>query len=316
MTRFNTAALAAALACPAQPPAYAAPTAIEFELDQTATGGALWSQVGDADANPGDLELPPSSDDGTSIDDAQFGTSREDAYDEFHLFAVDGQLYLSPGNTADRVDSADGTLVTFNTVTLSGLNSRLQYFFDADAPAMRSVASFENTTGSAITATVRYGGNLGSDSLTTILATSSGDTAFTVDDRWTLTDDTGTTASTPDPDVTTVWYGPGSPLVIPSLVNGLEGDPDSWFAEYLITVDPGETVGLMWFGAVNDDNAAAEALANATFNSNADVLAEGLLTGLSLAEQRQIVNWAVPEPSSLALLALGGLFVARRQRSA
>ncbi|MEM6258399.1 MAG: PEP-CTERM sorting domain-containing protein [Planctomycetota bacterium] len=314
MTRFNTAALAIALACLAQAPAGAAPTAIEFELDQTATGGAFWSQVGDADASPGDLELPPSTDDATSIDDAQFGTSREDAYDEFHLFAVDGRLYLSPGNTADRVDSAAGTLVTFNTVTLSGLDSRLQYFFDADAPVVRSVASFENTTGSAITATVRYGGNLGSDSLTTILATSSGDTAFTVGDRWTLTDDTGTTSSTPDPDVTTVWYGPGSPLVTPSLVNGLEGDPDSWFAEYDITVDPGETVGLMWFGAVNDDNAAAEALANATFNTNADVAAQGLLTGLSLDEQRQIVNWAIPEPSSLALLALGGLFVARRRR--
>ncbi len=58
----------------------------------------------------------------------------------------------------------------------------------------RTVDTFTNSTGSAITAPVRIVGNLGSDASTTVFATSDGDLLVEPTDWWFGTDDADGTA--------------------------------------------------------------------------------------------------------------------------
>jgi len=181
---------------------------------------------------------------------------------------------------------------------------------------------FDNTTGAPLSETVRIATNFGSDGSTQVDGTSSGDTAFTTADRWLVTS-TGEPLS--DPVNTTVFYGPGNPAVTPTSVTQDECDdspsspPQGAEVVFDITVPQGSTRCLMLFACLGDitrlQNTIAGALAAAPLFDSNDTIPGDLLTGLSVAQLSECVNWDFPEPprtpiptlSEWGLIAMAGI---------
>ena len=113
---------------------------------------------------------------------------RNNAFDGLNRLQVNGADYYSPS----RSSTADGgrTLVT-GSQTLSGLVVQREITVpDSGAKDFaRTIDVYSNPTGSAITASVKLVGNLGSDALTTVFATSDGDLLVEPTDLWFGTDD-------------------------------------------------------------------------------------------------------------------------------
>ena len=238
-----------------------------------------------------------------------------DAFDDGATISVDGASYLNPDGDVDLT----GSTVTTDPASLSGLSVNMQYYFDQTDAVVRTLVNFYNPEVAPISATASFQTNLGSDSGTQVISTSSGDTAFTTADRWIITDDSTTGG---DPTVTHVLYGPGGPLVTSNLVSltvfsafGTQGVR----ADYGLTVAAGDTLSLMFFNGLAPTATAATGYVS-IFDTYAALGASSLLSGLSQAERDRIVNWAlggqpdIPEPTTLVMLALAGAGLALRKR--
>ncbi len=158
-----------------------------------------------------------------------------------------------------------------------------------------------------MTVTVQVPVNFGSDTSTQVDATSSGDTAVTIADRWIVTSDGPPLG---DPVNTTVLYGPGSPSLTPASYTqtvfscaGTEG----LGATFSVSVPAASSRALMFFAGLGDiagtGNSIAGAAANATvFDSVATLNSStDLLTGVTLntSQSALILNWenlSVPLP--------------------
>jgi hypothetical protein len=119
----------------------------------------------------------------------------------------------------------------------------------------RTVDTFTNDTSSPITTTVTVVGNLGSNTSTTVFATSNGDTLVTSSDRWIGTDDADGTGT---PAIIHYIHGPSG--LQPNAVQ-LIGDNITW--TYQITVAPGQTVRLAYYIIIATTRADAEAASEA-----------------------------------------------------
>ncbi len=95
-------------------------------------------------------------------------------------------------------------------------------------------------------------------------------------------------------------------------------DGNSVALNYTLTIEPGQSVSLMWatFLARDISNRSGDvALAQNTVSAMlADPMGTGLYAGLSTGEIGAIVNWSVPAPGAAAILCFGGLLAARRRR--
>ncbi len=110
-----------------------------------------------------------------------------DAYDGCYYLDVDGTRYRSTAFTA----STDGRTVTLTEATIGTLRvQRIVYVPAAGGDWARYLDVITNPGATDVTARVRISGNLGSDSSTRLIATSSGDLALGTDDAWFATDDT------------------------------------------------------------------------------------------------------------------------------
>ena len=189
---------------------------------------------------------------------------------------------------AYTLDDGGRTVVT-GAATLFGLNVHREITVPntGNEDFARTVDVFENPTASAITATVRIVGNLGSDGATAIFSTSDGDTIIEPTDQWIGTDDadaTGTPAA--------IHYIHGPNGLMPTSVTRT-GDNIEW--TYSLTVEPGETVRLASFTIVNATQAGAIAAANAlvtptTFGGQA----AAFLTDAELQSLANFVEWTPP----------------------
>ena len=106
---------------------------------------------------------------------------------------------------------------------------------------MRFLDLITNPTASPVMATVLINGNLGSDSLTTVTGSSSGDTTVTAADDWFSTDDSSPTGG--DPPLCHLFHSPGAALS-PTAV-ALSVDNPSW--SYSVSIPAGATVGFLTF---------------------------------------------------------------------
>jgi len=181
--------------------------------------------------------------------------------------------------------------VVFPVQTVAGLNVnmwRKVYVPDNDSYA-RWLNYFQNTGGSPVTLTAVIANNLGSDSNTTIVTSSSGDAAAQTSDTWVTTFQSysGTTSS--DPRLGHVFQGPGAAVQLAG-INFANGD-DNPFWGYTFTLQPGETKIIMNFAVVQPSKAAAAAKSTQL----ASVFTNGLAC-TTPAEQTQIANFisAVP----------------------
>ncbi|POZ49634.1 beta strand repeat-containing protein [Methylovulum psychrotolerans] len=155
-----------------------------------------------------------------------------------------------------------------------------------------------NTGSVATTYNLVIRGNLGSDSSTSIIATSSGDGSFTTADHWLVTDDS--TDNGGDPAVAQVFGGHNG--LAPTAVYGVNGDDDISYS-FLLHLAPGETKIIMHFGVQAATRAEAQTVAAYLSSGAQDIFA-----GMSAAELQQLANFSYTPPvSNFAITSSTGL---------
>ena len=210
-----------------------------------------------------------------------------DAFDTVGLTVfVNNQQYVSP-NTVDLT----GTTLSSGPVSLSGLNTSVQYYASPTNATLRTFISLNNPTTNPITVPVTVASNFGSDSGTQIISTSSGDTTFTTADRYLITD--GESTSGGDPTNTSVVAGSGTPQTLPSAVSNTVTEcfgTEGVLVTYNVTVPAGQTRSLLLFHQLNSTPTQATTDVGA-FNDNTTLAATDFLAGLSEAELATVVNF-------------------------
>ena len=203
------------------------------------------------------------------------GTS--DAYDGGH------ELSGFPGQSTFGTEE-NGREIAAGPAVISSLNVTRKVYVPADQGFARFLEIIENPQASQATYTVAIHTNLGSDSSTELIGTSSGDNTFTIADDWLVTDDSSDGGN--DPTVLHVIAGPGGQR--PSTASITSGDDDINYT-YDLTLDPGETKIIMHFGAQSANRAVALAKAPQLTALGLDALA-----GMTSSERAAVVNFVIP----------------------
>ncbi len=183
---------------------------------------------------------------------------------------------------------------------------------------LRALFSITNTSSSDSIASVSLQTNVGSDSTTTVLGSSSGDTTFSTADRWVITDDMSLVNN--DPTITHVLYGAGASEMTTVASNTVfEGfGTEGVRADFELTIAAGATERLLFFLRLDTNVTDAINFAS-TWTDLSTLGAAGLLEGLEMTEIEEIANLTVqsnsiPEPSSLLLLLLGITAISTNRR--
>jgi hypothetical protein len=209
------------------------------------------------------------------------GTS--DAYEVGQYLTVNGTAF--PFST--RNTELSGRPVVTGPAVLAGLNVTRKIYVPPATGAgwARFLEVIENPTAAPITATIRIQTNAGSDGSTAIFSSSSGDTAFTVADRWLTTDDGDGSG---DPSLNHNFWGAGAALPPTAATMtvfdcaGTQGPA----VDFPMTVPARATRVIMHFAGQSANHATAQASARAI-----DVLPAGYLTGMTGAEINGVLNW-------------------------
>ncbi len=186
---------------------------------------------------------------GFHINDAESATGDGDMYDDAFGIWINDIAFVAP----DPVDLT-GNTITAGPVTLSGLNVTQSLEFSDTIEAVRSVVTLENPTGSPISVTLDIANNFGSDSGTTIVETSSGDTTFTVTDSWVVTWDGSSEINT------TAITSPGNGLTPDSVTDTVFDCAGSqgFGARYTVNVPAGGSTSLLFAGAIAEIDGAGD----------------------------------------------------------
>jgi len=250
---------------------------------------AEWTDIGD--------------DSDFNIDDAEItvgGDEYSDAFDDAFTLKVDGVEFENPDGNIYR----SGNTLKTDTVTLSGLQTTIEYYFVHNRPAVRLLYSFYNPGSSSVSVPVIIGGELGSDDDTTMQMTSDGDQTLENTDYWYFSNDSGTVGGEPsDPVFMLSRFFEGA-KIIPTPVEIPDDGSDYFSEQYNITVQPGETVRILVFCQISASNADAQAGA-VDFESLDAALHAGLLSGLTPDEISEIVNGEPPEPEEYTVPVMG-----------
>jgi len=137
------------------------------------------------------------------------------------------------------------------------INVQRKVFVPENDSFARWLNYFTNTDTVAHTITMVVANNLGSDSNTTIVSSSSGDAAAQVADTWVTTFQNYSGNTSSDPRLGHVFQGPGGAVPLAG-INFANGD-DNPFWGYTFTLNPGQTVIIMNFAVVQPSKAAAAA---------------------------------------------------------
>ncbi len=282
------------------------PLPIEFE-----SGGVNWYQFQN--------EWPVCGDGGFVMGEALLiATNQGDPFDGAGLVNVAGSYFEVP--EPDTVDLTGATLQT-PTATTGPLDVNVQWQ-GAGPGTIRELVSLTNTGATDLTQDVVIETNLGSDLMTTLQASSTGDiSGYPTNARWFATSQ-GDTEPLGDPAIVAVATGPGtvqSPGTIldcpdtdslaeksakdaptaPAgdvVATGFPLGTEYFTYRYNVAIPAGETRYLMVFWSLHETIAESVA-AGPAWDTNPTAGSEAL-AGITPEQLSQIVNWAfAPEPA-------------------
>jgi len=226
----------------------------------------------------------------------------DDSFDTYGNVTVGGADYANAGADSCQQEEGGQELV-YPEQTLGGLQTSVKVFASNGLTGFaRWLAIIRNTSGAPVTTTYTFDGDLGSDSNTFIVTTSSGDAAASTADRWAVSNDTdGDPASNPDdPVIGQVWDGlaPGAAQTA-ATVDFTNTDEVVTF-EYPITVPPGATFVFLHLVLQRAGNNPAIADSAALAGGLPEVFA-----GMSGGELGALRNWALPACQGKPFTILG-----------
>jgi hypothetical protein len=180
----------------------------------------------------------------------------------------------------------------------------------------RFLDTFTNATGTTISTTITFTGNLGSDGDEAIDLSSPGIT---------VAHESRSNGSTTDPVIAHVYGNNAFAAANMSAVIGLE----TYTSTANIVLAPGESIGILQFAYLSREDTLITDYGSGTNGSNtvgayiADAIAVGNallsnpdLSGFSQSEIASIANFsAVPEPSSVVFLSVALAMMGRRRRN-
>lgn len=235
-----------------------------------------------------------------------------DMYDGFQSICVSTTGATGPCATGDAnytIYNKNGPLagtelggqqLVFPAQMMGALRVTRKVYVPSTDTYARWMNIFTNTGGSPITFNVITCNNLGSDSNTRVVTSSSGDATVTAGDTWATSfqNYSGTTSS--DPRVGHIWGTIQG-------VNFVDGDDNPYWYN-TITVNPGETKIVLNYETGQPSKAAAAA-------KSALVAGAPPTFGMNSTEISQVVNFAlaaeqIPALGGWALLSLALLLVA------
>ncbi len=210
-------------------------------------------------------------------DSGEIFDGSSDAYDGGLVLFIDGELFLGGSTSTELAGRQFETVQTMsNGITVE----RNIYVPDSGPGFARFFEVFTNTTASAITFTVEFFTDLGSDGSTSIQFTSDGDAAFESADVALVTDDASLTSG--DPAVGHL-YGDGTGLFPTSTTDPATG---SYARSYTITLQPGESTSFAHFATQQATPAEAQTVLEGLLDGTIDGF-----TGLDTTEVDSIANF-------------------------
>ncbi|GAB4210429.1 MAG: hypothetical protein OHK0013_31050 [Sandaracinaceae bacterium] len=176
-----------------------------------------------------------------------------DAYDGCYYLDVGGVRYRSTGR---GTTSLGGRQVEMPVASIAGLDvQRIVYVPAAMGDWARYLEVLSNPGSTPVTTTVRISGNLGSDSGTRLIATSSGGASVSATEAWFSTDDTDGSG---DPSLAHLFQaGPTSGAPVSARVASLTSDNIDWTFD--VTVPAGGRIAILTFAIQTTSQAAAQA---------------------------------------------------------
>jgi hypothetical protein len=265
----------------AAPAAYAVSVVIN-DTDLTGGGGTTW----DPDSSDYACTPPPmGAPEFVPVDDGSTA-SRSDGFDGGFAIWVGGLNGKIFGD-ADGNGNKRGQRLSVGPTNTKGFRVSQTETALQTSPTLRMIFQFKNTTGHAIRRSIALETNLGSDSDTTIDASSSGNQSWSRSDRWLVTHEDPFTA-TSDPVVSQVWFGKQAAKRPVAVEHSRGGDPDCFLTTFKLGVKPHHVRDLMFFTEMNNSIGGA---VQKTRKFNKRHLNDKLLKGLGNRVLRRIVNW-------------------------
>ncbi len=202
------------------------------------------------------------------------------AYDSAMRLIVGTHSFPNFSHALAREDK--GREIVIGPDNYGSLKINRKIFVPKDDAFVRYLDIFENTGTSELTYTVRILTDLGANTSTSYVTTSSGDSGFTVGDNYILTDDADGTGT---PTTVQVFSGANAKIE-PYLVSTNAPGNDDIEVQFRLVIPAGERMILMHFASQSPDRATALASAEHLYNLNGSTLA-----GLSDDERKDIVNF-------------------------
>ena len=224
------------------------------------------------------------------------GLTRGDAYDDYFAIEVGAPSYNNPDE--DACTRADGgrTLIYPAQEIQPDVFVTPQLYVSKRRALGRSLFKIRNAGGAPVELDLGLVAGLGSDALTEVDRTSSGNASVDGADVWaTSCEDPDSDGcrnvageAARDPELSHVWERRGSKPESADVVTFVDGvdEVDVEFND--VTVGAGETVSLMGLGAIHPTIRPARAIAPKLAKNPED---SGAFAGLSRGEKRQLLNW-------------------------
>jgi hypothetical protein len=237
--------------------------------------------------------------DATLFTELGFDVVRDDAFDDYGVARIDGIEYQNPDDAGCRVPQGRHEIL-FPADVVNDIRVKPQLYVSGRKPFARQFVSLRNPTAGPLTVDFSWDGDLGSDSGTSVAATSSGDAAMNEADRWATTcedfDEDGCVDVAGevdhDPELAHNWEGKGDKKHSADLVADSEVEDANFEIHFDdVTIGAGKTVSFLQVVSLTPTIRAANNVVRAVDRNPARY---GVFAKLAEGELRTVQNWKKP----------------------